>query len=68
VGPWTAEYLAMRALGHPDAFPATDLVLAQSAAALGIVPSPRPSWAPWRSYAALHLWRARPVRTPAPAG
>ncbi|WP_309711314.1 AlkA N-terminal domain-containing protein [Pseudolysinimonas sp.] len=60
VGPWTAEYLAMRALGHPDAFPATDLVLAQSAAALGIAPSPRPAWAPWRSYAALHLWRARP--------
>jgi AraC family transcriptional regulator of adaptative response / DNA-3-methyladenine glycosylase II len=67
VGPWTAEYLAMRALGHPDAFPATDLVLAQSAAALGIDPSPRPSWAPWRSYAALHLWRARPVRA-TPAG
>jgi len=65
VGPWTAEYLAMRALGHPDAFPATDLVLAQSAVAHGISPSPRPSWAPWRSYAALHLWRARPARTPA---
>lgn len=60
VGPWTAEYLAMRALGHPDAFPATDLVLAQSAAALGITPSPRAAWAPWRSYAALHLWRNRP--------
>ena len=61
VGPWTAEYLAMRALGHPDAFPATDLVLRQSAAALGISGSPRAAWAPWRSYAALHLWRARPV-------
>ena len=61
VGPWTSEYLAMRALGHPDAFPATDLVLVQSARALGIAPSPRPGWAPWRSYAALHLWRARPV-------
>jgi AraC family transcriptional regulator of adaptative response / DNA-3-methyladenine glycosylase II len=65
VGPWTADYLAMRALGHPDAFPATDLVLAQSAAALGIDPSPRASWAPWRSYAALHLWRNRPARVPA---
>ena len=63
VGPWTADYLAMRALGHPDAFPATDLVLKQSAAALGITDSPRPSWAPWRSYAALHLWRARPQKT-----
>lgn len=68
VGPWTAEYLAMRALGHPDAFPATDLVLAQSAAARGIGPSPRESWAPWRSYAALHLWRARPARAPQPVG
>ncbi len=67
VGPWTTEYLAMRALGHPDAFPATDLVLARSAAALGIDPSPRASWAPWRSYAALHLWRNRPLRAH-PAG
>lgn len=66
VGPWTTEYLAMRALGHPDAYPATDLVLARSAAALGISPAPRAAWAPWRSYAALHLWRARPTR-PAPA-
>jgi len=62
VGPWTTEYLAMRALGHPDAFPATDLVLMQSAAAHGIQPSPRATWAPWRSYAALHLWRARPAK------
>jgi len=62
VGPWTTEYLAMRALGHPDAYPATDLVLMQTAAALGLADSPRSSWAPWRSYAALHLWRARPVR------
>jgi len=62
VGPWTTEYLAMRALGHPDAFPATDLVLRQSAVAHGIRPSPRASWAPWRSYAALHLWNARPAR------
>ena len=68
VGPWTADYLAMRALGHPDAFPATDLVLKQSAAALGIADSPRPSWAPWRSYAALHLWRARPMKTTPTAG
>ena len=62
VGPWTTEYLAMRALGHPDAFPGTDLVLMQSAAALGIQPSPRAAWAPWRSYAALHLWKARPAK------
>lgn len=68
VGPWTTEYLAMRALGHPDAFPGTDLVLRQSAAAQGIDPSPRAAWAPWRSYAALHLWRSRPVKvSPIPA-
>lgn len=60
VGPWTAEYLAMRALGHPDAFPATDLVIRRSAAALGIPLARAAGWAPWRSYAALHLWRARP--------
>lgn len=60
IGPWTAEYLAMRALGHPDAFPATDLVLRQSMAALGIPASRPAAWSPWRSYAALHLWRARP--------
>lgn len=62
VGPWTADYVALRALGHPDSFPATDLVLRQSAAALGISDAPRPAWAPWRSYAAVHLWRARPTR------
>lgn len=58
VGPWTVEYLAMRALGSPDAFPATDLVLRQRAAALGIPLSRSATWAPWRSYAALQLWRA----------
>lgn len=68
IGPWTADYLAMRALGSPDVLPVDDLVIRQSAAALGI-PSDRKTlgahavrWSPWRSYAALHLWRARPVR------
>lgn len=70
VGPWTADYLAMRAFGHPDSFPGTDLVLRQSAAALGLADAPRAAWAPWRSYAALHLWRARPTAAPrrAPRG
>jgi AraC family transcriptional regulator of adaptative response / DNA-3-methyladenine glycosylase II len=69
IGPWTADYLAMRALGAPDVLPVDDLVIRQSAAALGIagdraglVRAAR-SWSPWRSYAALHLWRARPART-----
>ncbi len=67
IGPWTAGYLAMRVLGNPDVLLATDLVMQQSAAALGM-PSTAKSlavhgarWAPWRSYAGLHLWRARPV-------
>lgn len=51
VGPWTAEYVAMRALGDPDAFPATDLVLRRR-----VTPSRAERWRPWRAYAAMHLW------------
>jgi len=72
IGPWTADYLAMRAHGSPDMLPVDDLVIRQSATALGL-PGDRAGltahaqrWAPWRSYAALHLWRARPARVPAP--
>jgi len=58
IGPWTANYIAMRALGDPDAFPASDLGLLKAARA----PSPRKleelaeRWRPWRSYAAMYLW------------
>jgi AraC family transcriptional regulator of adaptative response / DNA-3-methyladenine glycosylase II len=68
VGPWTAGYLAMRVLGNPDVLLTTDLVILQAATALGLPGTARSladygqRWAPWRSYAALHLWRARPVR------
>lgn len=64
IGPWTAHYLALRALGQPDAFPSGDLVLQKtlpgdgsriSAAALE---ARAEAWRPWRSYAAIHLWRA----------
>jgi len=64
IGPWTAAYVAMRALGDRDAFPATDLVLRRSAAALGLPGDARAlaaraaRWAPWRAYAAQHLWAA----------
>jgi AraC family transcriptional regulator of adaptative response / DNA-3-methyladenine glycosylase II len=51
VGPWTADYVAMRALGDPDAFPATDLVLRRMTE--GLAPQ---RWRPWRAYAAIHLW------------
>lgn len=67
IGPWTAGYLAMRVLGNPDIVLGTDLVMLQSAAALGLPGTAKGlteharRWAPWRSYAGLHLWRARPV-------
>jgi AraC family transcriptional regulator of adaptative response / DNA-3-methyladenine glycosylase II len=61
VGEWTAEYVALRALGEPDAFPAPDLVLRRvagdgrtlSARALA---ARAEAWRPWRGYAAVHLW------------
>jgi len=59
IGKWTAQYVAMRALGEPDAFPSSDLGLLH-ALALG---SPREleqraeAWRPWRAYAAMYLWR-----------
>jgi AraC family transcriptional regulator of adaptative response / DNA-3-methyladenine glycosylase II len=68
VGPWTADYLALRALGNPDTFLETDLVIRQSAEALGLpgalkaLAERAAAWAPWRSYAGLQLWRHRPVR------
>ncbi|MGZ5071712.1 MAG: DNA-3-methyladenine glycosylase 2 [Usitatibacter sp.] len=60
VGPWTAQYIAMRALAWPDAFPHPDV------AVLKAMKRPRPAaalaaaeaWRPWRSYAVLHLWKS----------
>jgi AraC family transcriptional regulator of adaptative response / DNA-3-methyladenine glycosylase II len=51
VGPWTAEYVALRALADPDAWPGTDLVLARAASGIAV-----DRLRPWRAYAALHLW------------
>jgi AraC family transcriptional regulator of adaptative response / DNA-3-methyladenine glycosylase II len=58
IGPWTAEYVAMRALGDPDAFPHSDLGLLRAAniATPNALLSRAEAWRPWRSYAALHLW------------
>jgi len=53
IGPWTVEYVAMRALRDPDAFPATDLVLRR---ATDDDAARAESWRPWRAYAAMHLW------------
>ncbi|GAB3864577.1 AlkA N-terminal domain-containing protein [Nocardioides maradonensis] len=54
IGPWTADYIALRALGDPDVFLPTDLGVRHGLAALG--PADPERWAPWRSYALLHLW------------
>lgn len=56
VGPWTAAYLRMRALGDPDVFLGTDLGVRKALAALGIADSSGLRWRPYRSYAVVHLW------------
>jgi DNA-3-methyladenine glycosylase II len=59
IGEWTAGYVAMRALGDPDAFPAADLVLlrATGAGTARELAGYAERWRPWRAYAALHLWQ-----------
>jgi AraC family transcriptional regulator, regulatory protein of adaptative response / DNA-3-methyladenine glycosylase II len=62
IGSWTAEVIAMRGLGDPDAFPASDLGLRMAAKQLGLPTDERAllehsaHWRPWRSYAVQHLW------------
>ena len=62
IGPWTVETVAMRALGDPDAFPASDLGVLAAARRLGLphraaaLAGHAESWRPWRSYATQHLW------------
>jgi AraC family transcriptional regulator of adaptative response / DNA-3-methyladenine glycosylase II len=58
IGEWTAQYIAMRALHWPDAFPVSDLVLRRAAGGLTTaqLKQAAESWRPWRSYAAMHLW------------
>jgi len=63
IGPWTAEYVAMRGLSDPDAFPAGDLVLQRMAGEGRRLTEKQllaraEQWRPWRAYAVLHLWRA----------
>ena len=65
IGEWTAQYIALRALREPDAFPASDLALLRSAAnGSGVRPAPAQllaraePWRPWRAYAAQHLWNS----------
>ena len=62
VGPWTAAYIAMRALRDPDAFPVGDLGVRLGFEALGLPSAPADTlayaerWRPWRAYAVMHLW------------
>lgn len=59
IGEWTAQYMAMRCLSWPDAFPHTDLVIKKAFPGLKpaeiLVAAER--WRPWRAYATLHLWK-----------
>ncbi len=63
IGDWTAQYVAMRALNEPDAFPASDLGLLRASG----LHHPRElqaraeAWRPWRAYAAMYLWQSQPV-------
>jgi 3-methyladenine DNA glycosylase/8-oxoguanine DNA glycosylase len=71
IGPWTIDYLAMRGLRWPDAFPSTDLVLARALQAHASAATPTSTngsraiddltsiWRPWRAYAAMHLLEER---------
>jgi AraC family transcriptional regulator of adaptative response / DNA-3-methyladenine glycosylase II len=71
IGPWTAGYVAMRVLGSPDILLTSDLALRQGADRLGLPPKAADlavhgsRWAPWRSYAGMHLWRAAAAPRPA---
>ena len=78
IGEWTAQYIAMRELREPDAFPAADIGLMRALAdAEGRRPNPAEllaraeAWRPWRAYAALHLWsseaQSQPIKEPSDA-
>ena len=64
VGPWTAAYIAMRALADPDRFLPGDVAVRSALAELGLpdtgagAASHASRWRPWRSYAVMHLWRS----------
>jgi len=64
IGDWTAQYIAMRALRWPDAFPAGDVALHKALGLQGVKHPAREAeaaslaWKPWRSYAVLRAWSA----------
>ena len=61
IGPWTADYIALRALGHPDVFLPSDIGIRDALVGLDRDPSTASElaagWTPWRSYAQLYLWQ-----------
>jgi len=73
IGEWTAHYMAMRGLSHPDAFPAADLILRRAASPNGDTLSTKAlsqlaeAWRPWRAYAVMHLWRSASETAKLPA-
>ena len=64
IGDWTAQYIAMRALGEPDAFPAGDLGIIKALQQGDKRLTPKQirhraeQWRPWRAYAAMYLWHS----------
>jgi AraC family transcriptional regulator of adaptative response / DNA-3-methyladenine glycosylase II len=71
IGEWTAQYIAMRELREPDAFPSADIGLMRAMTDRnGVRPSAAEllahaeRWRPWRAYAALHLWASEPRSSP----
>jgi AraC family transcriptional regulator of adaptative response / DNA-3-methyladenine glycosylase II len=59
IGNWTAQYIAMRALADPDAFPSGDIALIRALAVESAAELDKraEAWRPWRAYAAIYLWR-----------
>ena len=71
IGPWTADYIAMRARGDPDVFLPADVGVRNAFQGLGLDPSTAAhvseSWRPWRSYAQMHLWADLASSPPQPS-
>ena len=66
IGPWTADYVVMRGLGHPDTFLSNDLGVRHALDRLGLDADRASQWAPWRSYAVHHLWASLAAPTSPP--
>lgn len=58
IGPWTADYVTLRALGDPDVFLPTDVGVKRALARLGAGAVDDAAWRPWRSYALMYLWNS----------